>query len=320
MSYRQLSRDERIKLAALIQAGKNQKDCTRLLGRDKGTISRELSRNKDPANDVYEPRLAHRKAAVRRRKPEKKLVANKKLQKYVITKLISSWSPEQVAGRLELERKKKIICHETIYQFIYKDRRDLIPFLRQARGRRYRRRYGTKIREKRRETAKKRWIHERPEIIDKRGRIGDWEGDTIIGQEKEARLLTHVERKSGFLFADKVADGQSWRIRLKTKNRFRRISKDKKFSCTYDNGVEFSDHEFTEHQTGVPIYFCHSYSSWERGTCENTNGLIRQFFPKKTSFTYVSQNQINRAVNLINHRPRKRHNYLTPVEVFTSCT
>lgn len=319
MPYCQLSKDERLKLAALIQAGKNQKDCVRLLSRDKGTISRELSRNKDPETNIYEPRLAHRRSQARRRKSKKKLDTDNELTKYVVTKMLATWSPEQIAGRLKKDGGQKI-CHETIYQYIYTERRDLIPFLRLAHRRRYRRRHGTKIREQRRELGKKKWIHERPAIIEERIRIGDWEGDTIVGGDKKSRILTHVERKSGFLMADQTNNGEAMTIRIKTKKRFKKIPRHKKNSCTYDNGIEFSDHELTERETKVPIYFCHSYSSWERGTCENTNGLLRQFFPKGTVFTDVSQRQVDRAVRLINHRPRKRHNYLTPSELFTGCT
>ena len=150
----------------------------------------------------------------------------------------------------------------------------------------------------------------------KRARIGDWEGDTIIGKERTIHILTHVDRKSGLLLADKLDRGTAEITKNKTIQSFKRIPKNKKHTITYDNGVTFSDYEMTEKKTGIEIFFANPYHSWERGTNENTNGLLRQFFPKKSSFVNITQGQIDRVCNLINNRPRKRLGYLTPNEVF----
>ena len=226
------------------------------------------------------------------------------------------WSPEQVAGRLKRRyRGKTVVCHETIYRYLYADARELLPYLRCQKGK-YRRRRGTRTRAKQREEAKKKRIDRRPKIVEKRQRLGDWEGDTIVGKEKTQHILTHVDRKSGLLLADKVAVATSEQVRNIVVQRFARVPKKKQHTITYDNGVQFADHETIEREAQLDVYFAYPYHSWERGTNENTNGLLRQFFPKGSAFATVTQTQISRAVSLINHRPRKRHHYLTPAEVF----
>jgi IS30 family transposase len=213
------------------------------------------------------------------------------------------------------QNKNKHIGKDSIYKFIYAKEKGLIKYLRCQKGK-YRRRYGTRIREKQREEMKKKRIDKRPEIVEKRERIGDWEGDTIIGKEKTVHILTHVERKSGLLLADKLERGTAELTKEKTIERFKAIPKNKKHTITYDNGATFFEYEMTEKKTGIGIYFAWPYHSWERGTNENCNGLLRQFFPKKSSFAIITQRQINEACSLINNRPRKRLGYLTPNEVF----
>jgi len=180
----------------------------------------------------------------------------------------------------------------------------------------YRRRYGTKIREKQREEAKKQRIDARPEIIEKRCRLGDWEGDTVVGKRGSGSLITNVDRMSGYLIMDYVSKATAEAIKEKSVARFRNLPKRKKHSITYDNGTEFSDYELIERETKMNVYFAYPYHSWERGTNENTNGLIRQFFPKKSSFAAIVENDIKRVMRLLNSRPRKRLGYLTPFEVF----
>lgn len=194
--------------------------------------------------------------------------------------MIKYWSPEQIAGRWNKFHKKKHISKDSIYKFVYKKRKDLVKYLRCQKGK-YRRRYGTRIREKQREKLKKRRIDQRPEIINERGRIGDFEGDTMIGKDKKPTILTHVERKSGLVLADKLEKGTAKAAKEKTIKRFKQIKKDKKYTITYDNGSVFSEHKTTKEQTGLMIYFAYPYHSWERGCNENANGLLRQFFPKK---------------------------------------
>jgi len=236
----------------------------------------------------------------------------------VVKKNKKCWSQGQIAGRLKRKYhldKSRHIGKDSIYKFIYQERVDLVKYLRCQKDK-YRRRYGARIREKQPEALKKRRIDKRPEIVETKVRIGDWEGDTVIGTDKKPAILTHLERKSGLLLADKLESATGEITKEKTIQSFKYISKSKKHTVTYDNGSEFSEHELMERETGMAVYFAYPYHSWERGANENANGLLRQFFPKKTPFPSITQREIQKTVRLLNSRPRKRHNYLTPYEVF----
>lgn len=292
-----------------------QKEMAFRLGVSPGTISREFSRN--GGRKGYDARTAQSQSIKRRKKGKhssKKLLSESTLLTYVEEKLGLFWSPEQIAGRGQ-EEMDSMVCQETIYQFIYSEKPEWKKYLRQKKGT-HRRRWGTKKREEKREEAKKKRIDTRPQSVDTRERLGDWEGDTIVGGERTTGILTHVERKSGYLFGDLFLKKSSVLIREKTVNRFQSVPEEKKYTITYDNGSEFSDHERLERFSGIPVYFAYPYHSWERGTNENTNGLLRQFFPKKMMLGTLRQKDVERVVDLINHRPRKRLGYLTPHEVF----
>ncbi len=316
MSHRQLSSKERIVLEKLFIAHIKQKEIARILQRDTSTISRELSRNRNK-NGKYLAKIAKKKLKKRRTKANqkfKKIASKSSLRQFLIRKLKKYWSPQQISAILS--QKYHHICHETIYRFVYQERPDLKKYLRGRKGK-YRRRHGTIHREKEREEAKKRRIDTRPKIVETRKRIGDWEGDTIKGGDKKSAILTHVDRKSGYLIANRLERALSEKVRTVTIAEFSQLPKKKLRTITYDNGTEFSDYETTELWLKTDIYFAYPYHSWERGTNENTNGLLRQFFPKGTDFTKITDFDLQTAVNLINNRPRKRLNYHTPKEVFS---
>jgi len=313
MSYTHFSRDDRVKLAVLLRAGTKNKEIGRILNKDPVSIWREIKRNS--SKGIYLQSVAKRKAKKRKVHRERKIENDLYLKKYIREKLKLYWSPEQIAGRLR--RENIVICHETIYQYILRNKK-LKKYLRCQKGR-YRRRHGTVPREKAREYSKKHWIGERPEVINERTRIGDWEGDTIIGEERTKRILTHVERVSGYLIADILQKVSAEIVAEKTIESFKKIPKQKRKSITYDNGTEFSSHEIIERETKTTVYFANPYHSWERGTNENTNGLLRQFFPKRSSFATVTQGEVDKVTKLLNRRPRKRLCYLTPKEMF-HCT
>jgi len=318
MSRNHLTHDDRIRLASLKRAGLKQKDIAKQLGKNPSTISRELNRNVTPNKTGYNVRIAQENTDQRRflaNQHFRKIENDIWLKKYIKKKLKLDWSPEQIAGRLERDKGKRMICHETIYQYIYDIGKELTKHLRYKKSK-YRRRYGTKIREAERELVKKRRIDQRLEIINKRQRIGDWEGDTIHGKDNSGAIATHVERKGGYLLGGKLEQNNGINFKESTIKSFEKIPKKKRLSCTYDNGPETSEFELIERQLGMTIYFAWPYHSWERGTSENTNGLLRQYFPKGTRFDTVTQEDVDRAVKLINNRPRKRLNYLTPYEVF----
>lgn len=314
MSHCQLSKEERLRLEAYLEARFDQKECASRLQRSESTISREIWRNSDPVTGHYDARAAHRRARKRRRKPDKKIEGDPTVRDAIIDMLIGKhWSPDEIAA--VLREKNDAIHFMTIYRWIYSERRELIPFLRHGKKYRWRRKRGTKIRELQRELGKKRWIHERPTIIEKRRRIGDWEGDTILGSEKTERIATYVDRRSGYLVARRT-DATAQSFRIQTKIAFKKIPKKKRFTFTFDNGSETAEHELIERDTGATVYFAHPYCSHERGTNENTNGLLREFFPKKTPFANVTQKELNQVVKLLNDRPRKRLGYRTPAQVF----
>ena len=242
-----------------------------------------------------------------------KIEVDSEISELIYTRLKEDWSPEQISGRF---RKDKVACisYQTIYNYIYLNQRSWIRHLRilGIKGK-YRRKYGTKIREKLREVTKKKRIDIRPEIINIR--LGDFEGDTIVGLEKTIHILTHVDRQSGYLIADKV-EATSQSVHNQTLISLKALPKNKLQSITYDNGTQFSKHEYTEQKLGIPIFFAFPYHSWERGTNENTNGLLRKYYPKKTPFKDITKEDLDKVVKTINTRPRKRLGYLTPTEVF----
>jgi IS30 family transposase len=322
MSYTHFKPEQRNELAALLRAGHSQKETADLLGKTASAVCQELKRN--PADtqigyDVGRAKINTQQRRVIANQRFRKIENNEWLQKYIVKKAKKYWSPEQIAGRLKHlypNDGSRHIGKDSIYKYIYNEKKDLVKYLRCQKGK-YRRRYGTRIREKQREALKKKRIDQRPEIVEKRERVGDWEGDTIFGKERNKQILTHVERKSGLLLADKLEFSTADETKIKTVKRFKTIPKKKKCTLTYDNGTTFAEYEMIERKTGIEIFFAWPYRSWERGTNENCNGLLRQFFPKKSAFAMITQEAIDDACGLINNRPRKRHGYLTPKEVFS---
>ena len=319
MPYKHISSSNRNELSALLRAKTKQKDIAKILKKHRTTIWREQKRVKQKSNN-YHAGKAKEDVSLKQiegHKKQRKIENNKWLRNYIVKKIKKHWSPEQIAGRIKKKwknDKSRHIGKDSIYKYIYEYRKDLLKYLRCQKGK-YRRRYGTRIREKEREEAKKKRIDKRPAIVEKRGRIGDWEGDTILGKDKN-HILTHTERRSGLITADKLNKVTAEETKDKTVKRFKNISRKKKHTITYDNGATFSEYELTERKLKVDIYFAYPYHSWERGCNENANGLLRQYFPKRMAFSEIKQEEINRVVFEINSRPRKRLNYLTPYEVF----
>lgn len=322
MSHIQFTRDARVELGALLRFGTSKSECARLLGRHRTTVCLEISRNKDP-DGVYRGGHAHKRYLERRteaKKQERRIETDPKLRRYIMRKLKLFWSPEQIAGRLKRLRKETSICHETIYTFIYEKHPNLVKYLRRQKSK-YRRKRGTKARVELNKASKVRSIQERPVVVLKRLRIGDWEDDTIVGKEKTQRIWTSVERKSGFALAEKLDMVTAEIVHEKNVAQWKRIPKTKRLTLTRDNGTEFGDFDQTlEHKTGMEVYRANAYHSWERGTNENWNGLARQFFPKGTAFAMITDTDVQRAVRRLNNRPRKRLGYATPREIFRGCS
>jgi len=316
MGYTHITKEQRYKIQAWLEIGMSQKDISEKLSKNEGSLSREIDRNTN-SSGKYTAGLADKASRARRKKGKRqsrKLIKDKKLRRAVFAQLKKKKSPEQIGGKRKRDGKAYVV-HETVYRYIYDYQPNWKQYLRQKKGK-YRRRHGTKTREYAREQAKKRRIDERPAVVELRTEIGHWEGDTIRGKEKTTAIATHVERVSGYAIADKLDHATAENLKQKTVQSFARIPTEKKKTETLDNGVEFSEYELMEKETGMTIYFAYPYHSWERGSNENFNGLLRQYFPKGSNFATVTQKDVNRAVREINHRPRKRLNYLTPYEVF----
>ena len=316
MGYTHITKEQRYKIQSWLELLMPQDEIAVRLGKDEGSISREINRNQN-ASGKYTAGLAD-KASRKRRKESKrqsrKLIKDKRLRRAVFAQLKKKKSPEQIGGKRKRDGKAYVV-HETVYSYIYDYAPNWKQYLRQKKGK-YLRRHGTKDREYIREQAKKRRIDERPAIVELRTEIGHWEGDTIRGKEKTTAIATNVERVSGYAIADKLGHATAENLKQKTVRSFARIPEEKKKTETLDNGVEFSEYELMERETGMTIYFAYPYHSWERGTNENFNGLLRQYFPKGTPFATITQKDVSRAIRELNHRPRKRLNYLTPHEVF----
>jgi len=320
MSYTHLSRDDRIMLDALLREGLSLRSCARNIGASPTTISNEVRIN--GGRDSYKPRMAHRRRLLARSEANqchRKIGRELALTNKILELLALDWSPEQIAGRMMLEWGFALSSPTSIYNYVNprKELHHLLP----RKCNRYRRTKAGNLRKAFREgLSLKKSIDTRPASVETREELGHWEGDTIVGKERTARILTHVERKSGFLMAELMKTVTSAKVSETTVKSFKRVPRSKKLTATYDNGTENGDFEATEQGTGMSVYFAHAYHSWERGTNENTNGLIRRYFPKGTYFSSISESKLKIVVAKINHRPRKRLGYKTPYEVFHSVT
>jgi IS30 family transposase len=315
MIYTHLSQKERYHIENLKSEGLSQNRIAKILGRSASTLSRELRRNEGKRG--WRPCQAHEKA--RDRLVERGHANVRKISEpaweYAKTQLIEhQWSPEQIAGRLKLE-KKDGISHESIYQRIGQDKKaggTLHTHLRCQKKRR--RRYGTKGRGKPK-IPNRVGIEERSKLVAERLRIGDWEGDTIIGGKCKGALVSSVERVSRFTVLGKVSTKDPIKV---AETFIDKLSPFKEFASTMtlDNGGEFCLHEKFAKELDMKVYFATPYCSWERGTNENTNGLIRQYFKKKMNFDAITDDDIRRVEYKLNNRPRKCLGYKTPYEVF----
>ena len=316
--YKHLTNHERDLLSVLKSKGHKVREIARALNRDPGTISRELDRNAPPIRTGYY--LAHKahERAVNRAVTSRthRRLKNDKIRKYVRRRIKHGWSPELIAGRLKKLHPKFSISHEAIYQWIYADARDLIPSL--VRANRNRKRRGYSRRHKKTHIPERISIKERPEEVLLRQEPGHWETDTAVSRQSLAALQVSVERKTRLSKLAKLLRKGARPMSTSLTRRLSRYPKWFRVSITYDNGSENTEHVRTNNILGTRSYFCEPFHSWEKGTVENTIGLVRRFFPKKTDFAKVSKNRINSVERWLNHRPRKCLGFLTPLEAANS--
>ena len=310
MAYKQLTCEKRYAIYSMYKNNYLQKEIAAIIGVHKSTISRELSRNKSQRG--YRYKFAHNQAINRRKDKATSRILQSEWE--LVEKLVKDdWSPEQISGRLN-HKHRISISHEWIYQYILADKQSggtLYTHLRCQKKRK--KRYGSY--DRRGAIPNRKLIDERPDIVEEKSRIGDWEGDTIIGKNHKQAIVTLVERKSRRVMIQKVNTKQAAEVSLAIKYL---LSDYKNFvlTLTLDNGKEFSYHEQLAKDLNADIYFAHPYSSYERGLNENSNGLIRQYFPKGSDFTNISEQQVKAVQNKLNNRPRKCLGFLTPNEVF----
>ena len=286
MSYAQLTQEQRYQISALLKTEHSQNEIANVLGVHKSTISREVRRNCGKRG--YRPKQAHRFALKRRRNAVQERIPAESWA-WIDDKLRQDWSPEQVSGWLKTHTDTAV-SHEWIYQHIYMDKRsggDLHKHLRCQKKRR--KRIGDY--DRRGKIPNQVSIEERPEIVEQRERLGDWEADTIIGARKQGAIVTLVERKSRFTLLKQVARRTAVAVEDAILDLLVPYQADT-HTITFDNGKEFANHQSIAEKLQAQMYFAHPYSSWERGSNENTNGLIRQYLPKGSDFSTITDDQV----------------------------
>jgi IS30 family transposase len=326
-SYKRLSSAEREEISLGREQGESMTDIAKRLDRAVSTISRECARSPGKYRAYQAEQIASGNASSRKQ-GKTKIAKYPTLKQYVEAKLSDCWSPAQIAMRLEMEYPLDMtmrISPETLYQYVYVLPRGslkqvLIKGLRQERKyRRKRKQIGTRIPETRGKIADMLSIEERPaEVID---RIvpGHWEGDLIIGKYKQSAIGTLVERTTRYTIIVPLQEKDAESVRKAFAKEIRTLPKELAKTLTYDQGKEMSGHKRFTLSTGMQVYFAHPASPWERGTNENTNGLIRQYFPKGTDFRTTSVRELKRVQRSLNGRPRKVLKFATPQEVFNQC-
>ena len=315
-TYKHLSSDERDLLAVLKSNGRSLREIAEVLRRDPSTLSRELRRNVPPVYTGYY--LAHKaqeradkRAQDSRRHPRLK---HRRLRRYVEDRIRSGWSPELIAGRLKRRHPDRSVSHEAIYQWVYAEARHLIPFL--VRAHRTRKHRGYSRRHHKTHIPDRVSIRQRPPEVLTRHRIGHWETDTVVSRKSPQALQVTVERKTRYARLAQLTKKGSREMSMALTRRLCRYPQGMRRSITYDNGSENTEHVHTNQVLGTRSYFCEPFHSWERGTVENTIGLVRRFFPKQTDFATLSKNVVQSVEHWLNHRPRKCLGFKTPAEVF----
>ena len=316
VKMKHLTREQRYGISLMLQEGKSRKDIAKAIGVSTSTISRELRKNCDLRNGVYNYELAQRKYETRLKFRGRKPVFMKEMKDIVISLLEEGYSPEQIKGRSNVEGFT-MVSHETIYRWIWDDKRKKGTLYQNLR------RKGKKYNKRRNTHAGRGYIpnridiEERPSIVDLKQRFGDLEIDTIIESNHKGALVTINDRLTSKVWIRKLSGKDAAPLALKTIEALQPV-KDLIHTITADNGKEFAKHQEIAEKLKISFYFCKPYHSWERGANENTNGLIRQYIPKGTDFSEITDEFVSWIENKLNNRPRKRLGYLTPNEKFNS--
>lgn len=321
-TYEHLSKEERDLIAVLRGEGQTIRSIARELGRNPGTLSRELKRNAPPINSgYYLPHKAHERAMTRNSVSHKRdRLKDPRIRRYVRARIIAGWSPELTAGRWSKLHPKLPVSHEAVYQWVYADERDLITYLVRAHKKRQQRGHTRKHRKS--HIPNRIPISERPRVIEKRQIVGHWETDTAVSRQSKAVIQISVERKTRFTRLAKLKAKSSRAMSDALVKKLSSFPKHLRQTITYDNGSENVEHERTNKILKTKSYFCEPYHSWEKGSVENDISIVRRFLPKKTDFATVSSKDLRTLERWMNNRPRKCLNYSTPAEALKAecCT
>lgn len=318
--YQRLNLWEREELSRGLACGRAYRELARELGRDVSTLSREVRRNA-PCVGWYRATEAHARAWRRRRRRRRRLQRNRRLRAYVLQHLRLAWSPEQIAAGLKRaypQDPSMRLSHEALYTYLYVLprgglRKELLSYLRQHRKQRHRRRRGQ---DRRGQIPEMISIEERPAAVANRSVPGHWEGDLLKGRRNQSAVGTLVERTTRTLILVPLKGQDAESVRKAFAQELKSLPRQMRLTLTYDRGKEMAQHKLFTRDTRMQVYFAHPQSPWERGTNENTNGLLRQYFPKSTDFSAVSRQQIKWVQNRMNGRPRKVIGFRTPYEAF----
>lgn len=315
--YRHLSLTERDRITELRFHDMSLREIAKDLGRSPGTLSRELKRNATPAYKVYMSHRAHERAVTRKKEAGcRPRLKQERIVSYVRARLAEDWSPELIAGRISREMRGLSLSHEAIYQYIYhpktEGRDELIGCL--VRGHRKRKKKGTGRKERKTKIPNRIPIEERPVSADNRSWFGHWEGDSLVSRKSPVALNSLVERKSRLLLLTRIERKSARQTSDAVIQRLKRLPEGARRTLTLDNGTENAKHEDITEAIGTRCYFAHPYASWQRGSNEQVNGLVRRYFPKGTDFSKITDKQVARVESLINNRPRKCLGYKTPLE------
>jgi transposase, IS30 family len=317
--YNQITQEERDTIAGLYAQRVSLSEIARQLQRNKSTISREISRNKAPLRRVYGACRADNKAKERKiQAGQRPRLKNAIIRNYVKQHLRMEWTPEQIAGRLRIKYPEHSICVESIYRFIYdpevRRQENFVSVLPRAhRIRNYR---GQRKTHRMSKIPERKSILERPEAVQHRKQAGHWETDTVVARSSDAALLATVERKSRYTKLARLKRRTAQQVRISLNRTLSQYKKHLRRTITYDNGLENVEHMIVNQTLGTRSYFCQPYHSWEKGAVENTIGIIRRTYPKRTNFDRVSDADVKRLERKLNNTPRKILHYLTSKEVF----
>ena len=309
-----LTLKQRYEIEAYCNVGKSLTQIAEYIGKDKSVISREINRNSDQRGGIYKAKLADKKTFLRHKNKRKLCKLNIVVKANILHYLKMDYSPEQMAGRAKVD-KLEMVSAETIYQYIWQDKRRGGYLFKQLRtkGKKYRKR--GHLKDNRGLISNRVDIDKRPVEVEDKIRLGDLEIDLVIGKNHKGALLTINDRASGLLFMGKIENKEATTVEAKTIE----LLKDWKpliKTITSDNGKEFANHKTISDSLDIDFYFAKPYHSWERGANENMNGLIRQYFPKKSNFDLITKSETNKVIQILNNRPRKRFGFKTPNEIF----